>query len=166
MTCAPRNRDASLGLQLLLSFAANHADGFVLIGDAAAFIDPLFSCGVMLAMSSATCAAEAVQARLDGDPAAAVLIRDYERKQRRGLRAFSWLICRINTPILRDMLLAEFDRKAQRPDRDPGRRFPPVARVLVAAALRPVRSRCARLPSLSWASASKLRRPNPAKAQY
>ena len=33
----------------------------------------------------------------------------YERKQRRGLKAFSWLIYRINTPILRDMLMEEFD---------------------------------------------------------
>jgi hypothetical protein len=84
-------------------------DGYVLIGDAAAFIDPLFSSGVMLAMSSAAFAVEAVRARLDGDPAAAALMRGYEHKQRRGLKAFSWLIYRINTPILRDMLMEEFD---------------------------------------------------------
>jgi flavin-dependent dehydrogenase len=84
-------------------------DGYILIGDAAAFIDPLFSSGVMLAMSSAAFAVEALRARLDGDPAAAALMRSYERKQRRGLKAFSWLIYRINTPILRDMLMEEFD---------------------------------------------------------
>jgi hypothetical protein len=63
----------------------------------------------MLTMSSALFAVEAVRARLDGDPAAAALMRGYERKQRCGLKAFSWLIYRINTPILRDMLMEEFD---------------------------------------------------------
>jgi hypothetical protein len=84
-------------------------DGYILIGDAAAFIDPLFSSGVMLAMSSATFAVDAVVARLDGKPAAATLMSEYERKARRGLKAFAWLIYRINTPILRDMLMEEFD---------------------------------------------------------
>ena len=37
------------------------------------------------------------------------LMRGYERKQRHGLKAFSWLIYRINTPTLRDMLMEEFD---------------------------------------------------------
>lgn len=63
----------------------------------------------MLAMSSAAFAVEALRARLDRDPAAAALMQGYERKQRRGLKAFSWLIYRINTPILRDMLMEEFD---------------------------------------------------------
>jgi len=31
-------------------------DGYILVGDAAAFIDPLFSSGVMMAMSSAALA--------------------------------------------------------------------------------------------------------------
>jgi flavin-dependent dehydrogenase len=93
------------------SYRSTHVtgDGYILIGDAAGFIDPLFSSGVMLAMSSAAFAVEAVRARLDGDPATAALMRGYERKQRHGLKAFSWLIYRINTAILRDMLMEEFD---------------------------------------------------------
>ena len=35
-------------------------------------------------------------------------MRDYERNAR-GLNSLSWLIYRINTPILRDMLMEEFD---------------------------------------------------------
>jgi flavin-dependent dehydrogenase len=84
-------------------------NGYILIGDAAAFIDPLFSSGVMLAMSSGAFAVEAVAAQLDGKPEAATLMRAYERRVRRGLDAFAWLIYRINTPILRDMLMEEFD---------------------------------------------------------
>jgi flavin-dependent dehydrogenase len=84
-------------------------DGYVLVGDAAAFIDPLFSSGVMLAMSSGALVVEAVAAQLDGKPEAAALMREYERKARRGLKAFAWLIYRINTPTLRDMLMQEFD---------------------------------------------------------
>ena len=74
-------------------------DGYILIGDAAAFIDPLLSSGVMLAMSSAAFAVEALRARLERRSGCCGLVMwGYERKQRRGLKAFSWLIYRINTP--------------------------------------------------------------------
>jgi flavin-dependent dehydrogenase len=93
------------------SYHSTHLAGdcFVLVGDAAAFVDPLFSSGVMLAMSSAAFAAEAVDTWLDDRRSGARLLRAYEGKARRGLNAFSWLIYRINTPILRDMLMEEFD---------------------------------------------------------
>jgi flavin-dependent dehydrogenase len=45
-------------------------DGYILVGDAFAFIDPVFSSGVHLAMSSAALGTEAVDAWLD-DPARA-----------------------------------------------------------------------------------------------
>jgi flavin-dependent dehydrogenase len=84
-------------------------DGYILIGDAAAFIDPLFSSGVMMAMSSATFGAEAVDAWLDDRKLGERLMRNYERKVRRGLNSLSWLIYRINTPVLRDIFMASFD---------------------------------------------------------
>ena len=84
-------------------------DGYILIGDAAAFIDPLFSSGVMMAMSSAAFGAEAVDAWLDDRTLGERLMRDYERKVRRGLNSLSWLIYRINTPVLRDIFMAPFD---------------------------------------------------------
>ena len=84
-------------------------DGYILIGDAAAFIDPLFSSGVMMAMSSADFAADVVHAWLDNRKLGERLMRDYERKVRRGLNSLSWLIYRINTPVLRDIFMASFD---------------------------------------------------------
>jgi flavin-dependent dehydrogenase len=84
-------------------------DGYILIGDAAAFIDPLFSSGVMMAMSSAAFAAEVVDAWLDNRKLGGRLMRDYERRVRRGLDSLSWLIYRINTPVLRDIFMASFD---------------------------------------------------------
>jgi flavin-dependent dehydrogenase len=84
-------------------------DGYILVGDAAAFIDPLFSSGVMMAMSSAAFGAEAVDAWLDDRKLGERLMRGYERKVRRGLNSLSWLIYRINTPVLRDIFMASFD---------------------------------------------------------
>jgi flavin-dependent dehydrogenase len=84
-------------------------DGYILIGDAAAFIDPLFSSGVMMAMSSAAFAAEVVHAWLDDGKLGERLMHIYERKLRRGLNSLSWLIYRINTPMLRDIFMSSFD---------------------------------------------------------
>ena len=84
-------------------------DGYILIGDAAAFIDPLFSSGVMMAMSSATLAADVVHAWLDDRKAGERQMRVYERKLRRGLHSLSWLIYRINNTVLRDIFMASFD---------------------------------------------------------
>jgi flavin-dependent dehydrogenase len=84
-------------------------DGYILIGDAAAFIDPLFSSGVMMAMSSAAFAADVVHAWLDDRKLGERLMRHYERNMRRGLSSLSWLIYRINTPLLRDIFMTSFD---------------------------------------------------------
>ena len=83
-------------------------DTHILVGDAAAFIDPLFSSGVMMAMSSADFAAAAVDGLLEGRPREGI-VRVYEHKIRLSLRSLSWLIYRINAPILRDLLVSSFD---------------------------------------------------------
>jgi flavin-dependent dehydrogenase len=84
-------------------------DGYILVGDAAAFIDPLFSSGVMMAMSSAASAADVVHAWLDDRKSGERLMRVYECRLRRGLNSLSWLIYRINTPVLRDIFMSSFD---------------------------------------------------------
>src|SRR5215472_4313492 len=84
-------------------------DGYILIGDAAAFIDPLFSSGVMMAMSSAALGAEVVHAWLNDRTLGETQMRNYERRVQRGLAALSWLIYRINTPVLRDIFMSSFD---------------------------------------------------------
>src|SRR5262249_44525590 len=84
-------------------------DRYILVGDAAAFIDPLFSSGVMMAMSSAAFRATGVDALLDDRQPRKELVRDYERKIRLSLTSLSWLIHRINSPILRDIFMSSFD---------------------------------------------------------
>ena len=93
------------------SYRSRHygGDGYILVGDAAAFIDPLFSSGVMMAMSCAALAAEVVHAWLDDRELGRKQMRNYERCVRRGLDSLSWLIYRINTPVLRDILMSSFD---------------------------------------------------------
>jgi halogenation protein CepH len=58
--------------------------GFLQVGDAAAFIDPLFSTGVMLAMRSASAGARAVNNILDDPDLEASIRQSYEE----GYRAF------------------------------------------------------------------------------
>src|ERR1700745_4008361 len=63
----------------------------------------------MMAMSSAAFGAQAVDAWLDDRKLGERLMRNYERSVRRGLNSLSWLIYRINTPVLRDIFMASFD---------------------------------------------------------
>jgi flavin-dependent dehydrogenase len=74
--------------------------GWVLIGDAFAFIDPVFSSGVYLAMYGAEQAAQAVEAALREPAAEKALLRRLERRQRSGIRRFSFFIYRFNDPVM------------------------------------------------------------------
>lgn len=78
---------------------------YLLIGDAFAFIDPVFSSGVHLAMNSAVLGAEAVDAALRDPAAAEKALRHFEQTVRRGLKTFSWFIYRITTPAIRDLII-------------------------------------------------------------
>jgi len=60
-------------------------DGFVMIGDASMFIDPIFSAGVSFAMRGADHAAAAISAGLARDDVSAAALRPYEEKIRRPL---------------------------------------------------------------------------------
>lgn len=77
-------------------------ENFITIGDACAFVDPVFSSGVFLAMRNAEQVVNAVQCKLQGD------LRGYRREcrtyvkiSRKGLRAFTWFIYRFTTPAMR-----------------------------------------------------------------
>jgi len=76
--------------------------GYLLIGDAYAFIDPVFSSGVYLAMNSAEQAIQPIQHWLERDKRAyRVAAHKFEADIRRGLSAFSWFIVRFTTPAMR-----------------------------------------------------------------
>lgn len=63
-------------------------DGYVLVGDAAAFIDPVFSTGIWLAIASGSMAAEAADRALSRGLPAAADFRDYEVVYRRAQNTF------------------------------------------------------------------------------
>lgn len=68
-------------------------DGFCLIGDAFAFLDPLFSSGVFLALESGGMAADAIHAALAaGQPITADHFEAYYGKQRHAVTAFRHLV--------------------------------------------------------------------------
>jgi len=74
--------------------------GWMLIGDAFAFVDPVFSSGVYLAMSGAEQAAHAVDAALREPANEKTLLRRLEKRYRSGIRRFSFFIYRFNDPVM------------------------------------------------------------------
>ena len=89
------------------SYECNHSHGrnYLLLGDAYAFIDPVFSTGVLLAMQSAFAGADTVDTCLRQPQDAAAALDRFDRIMRIGPREFSWFIYRINTPTFRDMFM-------------------------------------------------------------
>jgi flavin-dependent dehydrogenase len=91
------------------SYRATQMSGknFIMLGDAYAFVDPVFSTGVFLAMKSAFLAIDAVTACLHHPgPAAERAVRRFEAEVDDALDRFSWYIYRINSPAMRDLFMA------------------------------------------------------------
>jgi flavin-dependent dehydrogenase len=87
-----------------------HRNGCLLVGDAGAFIDPVFSSGVFLAMNAACLAADAVDGALRDPSAEPALMRRYEKTVHRGLRTMSWFIYRFTSPVLHRMFMHPSNR--------------------------------------------------------
>jgi flavin-dependent dehydrogenase len=77
--------------------------GWVLVGDAFAFLDPVFSSGVYLAMSGAEQAAAVVDTALREPKREKGLLRKLEKRQRAGMARFSFFIYRFNGPVMTQM---------------------------------------------------------------
>jgi flavin-dependent dehydrogenase len=77
--------------------------GWVLVGDAFAFLDPVFSSGVYLAMSGAEQAAAVVDEALRAPQHEASLMRKLEKRLRAGMARFSFFIYRFNGPVMAQM---------------------------------------------------------------
>jgi flavin-dependent dehydrogenase len=77
--------------------------GWVLIGDAFAFLDPVFSSGVYLAMSGAEQAVNVVDSALRHPEREKALQRRLEKRQRAGMARFAFFIYRFNGPVMRQM---------------------------------------------------------------
>ncbi|WP_144900455.1 NAD(P)/FAD-dependent oxidoreductase [Luteimonas cucumeris] len=80
--------------------------GWVMVGDAYAFVDPVFSSGVYLGMNSAEHAAAVVDGALREPGHEAALQRAMDRRLRRGLKHFTWFIYRFTTPVMQALFNA------------------------------------------------------------
>jgi flavin-dependent dehydrogenase len=80
-------------------------ENYILLGDAFAFIDPVFSSGVFLAMNSSFVGADTVETCLDKPREAAHALKKFDKAMMHGPKVFSWFIYRITTPAMRDLLM-------------------------------------------------------------
>jgi flavin-dependent dehydrogenase len=85
------------------SYSCERAAGprWILVGDAHAFLDPIFSSGVYLAMRSAERAVDVVDGALRAPRSEARLQRAYAREAAVGLGTLGWYIERFTTPAMR-----------------------------------------------------------------
>lgn len=82
-----------------------HGESYLLLGDAFAFIDPVFSSGVMMAMQSGFAAADTVEVCLKQPHKMQKALKKYDRTLRVGPKVFSWFIYRVTNPVIRNMFM-------------------------------------------------------------
>ena len=91
-------------------------DGYLLLGDAAAFIDPVFSTGVWLAMSSGEMAADTVHRALgtasSPENLAPEVFRNYERKVRHHVATYTRMVRHFYQPGFLDLFLQPGEHSA------------------------------------------------------
>lgn len=108
---AERLKDAKLTTPVIgtgnFSYLSERSSGenYILLGDAFAFIDPIFSSGVFLAMASAFAGADAVERCLKKPQEAAQALKEFDKAIMQGPKVFSWYIYRITTPAMRNLLM-------------------------------------------------------------
>jgi flavin-dependent dehydrogenase len=85
---------------------SGHGDGYMMIGDAYGFVDPMFSTGVLLAMTAGELGADAANAWLDDPARGRALCARAGRDLARAMDRISWVIYRINDPVLRSLFMA------------------------------------------------------------
>ena len=83
----------------------NHGANYLLLGDAYAFIDPVFSSGVLLAMNSGVIGAEAIDTCLKKPAEAPAALKRFDELMKHGPKEFSWFIYRVTNPIMRDFFM-------------------------------------------------------------
>jgi flavin-dependent dehydrogenase len=89
------------------SYASTRCQGdrWLLLGDAYAFVDPVFSSGVHLAMTSAFEGAKVVQAFFEQPARLPAARRRFSAVMAKGPREFSWFIFRMTNPAMRDLIM-------------------------------------------------------------
>jgi flavin-dependent dehydrogenase len=82
-----------------------HGSNYILLGDAFAFIDPVFSSGVMLAMKTAFVGASTIDICLRDPARSPNALKEFDKIVRRGPREFSWFIYRMTSPTMRSLFM-------------------------------------------------------------
>jgi len=108
-----RERMAAARLQGALVTTSNYSytsrtalgERFLMIGDAYRFIDPIFSSGVMIAMTSGIMGGEAIDLLLRDERAGRRALQRFQRKVARATAHLAWLMYRINDPVIRFLFL-------------------------------------------------------------
>lgn len=80
-----------------------HGPGWLMLGDAYAFVDPMFSSGVFLAMHSAEEGAKAVDAALREPAREQALLRAMQKRFDAGIDEFKWFIYRFTSPTMKHL---------------------------------------------------------------
>lgn len=90
------------------SYSSKRSSGknYLMLGDAFAFIDPVFSSGVFLAMNSAFVGADTVDACLKQPQTAYSALKKFDKVMRDGPKIFSWFIYRLTSPSMRDLFMS------------------------------------------------------------
>ncbi len=78
----------------------------LLIGDAFGFVDPMFSTGVLMAMTAGELGAETAHVWLDDPVRGQKLAAHTNRELGRAMDRIGWLIYRINDPVMRSLFMA------------------------------------------------------------
>ena len=78
-----------------------HGPGWLLLGDAYSFVDPMFSSGVFLAMNGAERGADAIDAVLRQPARERAVMAALEKQLTRGLDEFKWFIYRFTSPTMK-----------------------------------------------------------------
>lgn len=82
-----------------------HGPGFLMVGDAFAFIDPVFSSGVYLAMHGAERGTPVAETWLTGNHRSYQrACRQYQREIQRGISNYSWFIYRFTSPMMINLM--------------------------------------------------------------
>ena len=81
-------------------------EGYLMIGDAFGFVDPMFSTGVLMAMTAGELGAKAADTWLRDPVRGEAACRATNKELARAMDRIGWLIYRINDPVMRSLFMA------------------------------------------------------------
>ena len=111
-TVSARTRGAEIASEIFstanYSYRATSGsgDGYLMIGDAFGFVDPMFSTGVLMAMTAGELGAKAADTWLHDPVRGAAACRATNTELAQAMDRIGWLIYRINDPVMRSLFMA------------------------------------------------------------